>query len=168
MLVYTRYVRSLDRDELNRLWDDYRVVGRRFGLRERDMPRDIDGFEAYMAGMYASGDLYVTDEARELAIDIVLRPPVPAAPAATGRIGEPDHGRLVAERRPPPVRLLVGSSARRSPAGRRGVRQARCCANRGSSRYWTTSAMKLASTIRITPSRIIASITGTSPFLATV
>ena len=66
----------LDRDELDALWHDYRVVGRRFGLRERDMPRDIDGFEAYMAGMYASGDLFVTPEARELAVDIVLRPPV--------------------------------------------------------------------------------------------
>jgi uncharacterized protein (DUF2236 family) len=77
MLVYDKYVRSLTRDELNALWCDYRVVGRRFGLRERDMPRDIDGFEAYMAGMYASGELHVTDAARELAIDIVLRPPVP-------------------------------------------------------------------------------------------
>jgi uncharacterized protein (DUF2236 family) len=76
MLVYTRYVRSLSRDELNHLWSDYRVVGRRFGLRERDMPADIDGFEAYMAGMYASGELFVTDEARELAIDVVLHPPV--------------------------------------------------------------------------------------------
>jgi uncharacterized protein (DUF2236 family) len=41
------------------------------------MPRDIDAFEAYMAGMYASGDLHVTPAARELAIEIVLRPPVP-------------------------------------------------------------------------------------------
>ena len=77
MLVYRRYVRSLSHDELDALWRDYRVVGRRFGLRERDMPRDIDAFEAYMAGMYASGDLYVTPEARALAIDVVLHPPVP-------------------------------------------------------------------------------------------
>ena len=42
-------MRSLSRDELDALWRDYRVVGRRFGLRERDMPRDIDAFEAYMA-----------------------------------------------------------------------------------------------------------------------
>ena len=77
MLVYRKYVRSLSRDELDRLWRDYRLVGRRFGLRERDMPRDIDAFEAYMAAMYASGDLYVTPAARELAIDIVLHPPVP-------------------------------------------------------------------------------------------
>ena len=32
-----------------------------------------------MAGMYASGDLYVTPAARELAIDIVLRPAGAAA-----------------------------------------------------------------------------------------
>ena len=45
------------------------------------MPRDIDAFEAYMADMYASGELYVTPAARELAIDIVLHPPVPLAAA---------------------------------------------------------------------------------------
>ena len=77
MLVYRKYVRSLSREELDRLWRDYRVVGRRFGLRERDMPPDIDAFEAYMADMYASGDLHVTPEARRLAIDVVLHPPVP-------------------------------------------------------------------------------------------
>jgi uncharacterized protein (DUF2236 family) len=77
MLVYGRYVRSLSRDELNALWGDYRVVGRRFGLRERDLPRDIDAFEAYMAGMYSSGDLHVTPAARALAIDVVMHPPVP-------------------------------------------------------------------------------------------
>jgi uncharacterized protein (DUF2236 family) len=77
MLVYRKYVRSLSRDELAALWRDYRVVGRRFGLRERDMPSDIDAFEAYMADMYASGDLHVTRQARILAIDIVLNPPVP-------------------------------------------------------------------------------------------
>jgi uncharacterized protein (DUF2236 family) len=77
MLVYPKYVRSLSRAELDSLWRDYRVVGRRFGLRERDMPRDVDAFEAYMAGMYASGELYVTPQARELAVGIVLSPPVP-------------------------------------------------------------------------------------------
>jgi uncharacterized protein (DUF2236 family) len=41
------------------------------------MPADIDGFEAYMAGMYASGDLYVSERARDLAVNIVLRPSVP-------------------------------------------------------------------------------------------
>src|SRR5919107_2694848 len=54
MLVYGKYVRTLSRDELDALWRDYRVVGRLFGLRERDMPATIDGFEAYMAERYGS------------------------------------------------------------------------------------------------------------------
>ena len=33
-VVYQRYVRSLTRDEREALWQDYRVVGRQFGLRD--------------------------------------------------------------------------------------------------------------------------------------
>src|SRR5918993_1180090 len=77
MLVHSKYARTLDRDEKDELWRDYRVVGRCFRLRERDMPADIEAFEAYMAERYASPELVVTPQARELAVDIVLRPPVP-------------------------------------------------------------------------------------------
>ena len=77
MLVYQKYVRSLSRDELDALWRDYRVVGRLFGIPGNRMPADIDGFEAYMAQMYAGGDLYVTPQAREPAAQVVMRPPVP-------------------------------------------------------------------------------------------
>jgi len=77
MLVYGKYARTLSRDERDELWRDYRVVGRCFGLREREMPLDIEGFDAYMAERYASPELVVTPQARELAIDIVLKPPVP-------------------------------------------------------------------------------------------
>ena len=77
MLVYGKYVRSLSAAEEDALWADYRVVGRLFGLRERDLPADAAAFRAYMAERYASDALVVTPEARELAVDIVLRPPVP-------------------------------------------------------------------------------------------
>jgi len=77
MLVYGKYVRSLSPDEEDALWRDYRVVGRQFGLAEREMPPDARGFHAYMAERYASEALVVTPQARELAVDIVLRPPVP-------------------------------------------------------------------------------------------
>jgi uncharacterized protein (DUF2236 family) len=77
LVVYPRYVRRLEHHERDALWRDYRVVGRRFGLREADMPADIDAFDAYMEHMYACGDLAVTDAARELGTQIVLRPPVP-------------------------------------------------------------------------------------------
>jgi uncharacterized protein (DUF2236 family) len=78
MLVYGKYVRSLSHDELNALWGDYRVVGRQFGLAWEEMPADADAFAAYMRAMYAGGDLHVTPQARDLAVDIILHPPVPA------------------------------------------------------------------------------------------
>jgi uncharacterized protein (DUF2236 family) len=41
------------------------------------MPETIEDFDAYMAEMLASDVLHVGDEARELAIQIVMNPPVP-------------------------------------------------------------------------------------------
>jgi uncharacterized protein (DUF2236 family) len=77
MLVYDRYVTPMSRDERDAYWADQRVVGRLFALEESDMPQSIEAFDAYMAGMLAGDELGLTDEARELAIDIVMRPPVP-------------------------------------------------------------------------------------------
>jgi uncharacterized protein (DUF2236 family) len=77
LLVHDRYVGPLTRDERQAYWDDYRVVGGLFGLAERDMPRTIDDFEAYMYDTLCGGDLHVSPEARRLAIEIVLKPPVP-------------------------------------------------------------------------------------------
>jgi uncharacterized protein (DUF2236 family) len=77
LLVYSKYVRRLDRDDRDALWQDYRVVGRQFGLAERDMPASIEAFDAYVREMIDGGELFVTERARSLAIEIVLRPPVP-------------------------------------------------------------------------------------------
>ncbi len=77
LIVHDRYVRPLSHDERDRYWKDFRVLGREFGLKAREMPRDIDAFEAYMESMLAGPDLWVTDRARELAVEIVLRPPLP-------------------------------------------------------------------------------------------
>jgi len=74
LVVYERYVGELSRRERAAYWDDWRVYGRLFGLRDEEIPGDLG---AYMQEMLASGDLYVTEEARELAIQIVMRPPVP-------------------------------------------------------------------------------------------
>jgi uncharacterized protein (DUF2236 family) len=76
MLVYAKYVRALSREERDALWADYRVVGRCFGLRDRDMPADSAAFAEYMREMYSGGELVVTPRAREVAVDIVLHPPV--------------------------------------------------------------------------------------------
>jgi uncharacterized protein (DUF2236 family) len=77
LVVYERYVASLSRVERDAYWRDYRVIGGLFGLDDHEMPATIDDFDAYMHDMLTGGDLYVTESARELAVQIVMRPPVP-------------------------------------------------------------------------------------------
>jgi uncharacterized protein (DUF2236 family) len=77
IVVHERYVGRLTRDERDAYWRDYRVFGRMFGLRERDMPATIEGFDQYLRGMLDGGDLHVSEEARRTAVEIVLKPPVP-------------------------------------------------------------------------------------------
>jgi uncharacterized protein (DUF2236 family) len=75
--VYERYVRALQRAERDAYWADYRVVGSLFGLSGADMPADSRELEAYMHDMLSGDVLHVSEQARELAVEIVLRPPVP-------------------------------------------------------------------------------------------
>ncbi len=77
LVVYERFVATLDRDEKERYWADFRVVGNLFGLEDAEMPADLDALDRYREGMYASGDLFVSDWARTQARSIVLDPPVP-------------------------------------------------------------------------------------------
>lgn len=76
IVVYQKYVRVLRDDEQAQLWRDYRVIGRLFGLRARDMPSSLAGLDAYRHEMLEGERLYVSDWARERAREIVLRPPV--------------------------------------------------------------------------------------------
>jgi uncharacterized protein (DUF2236 family) len=77
LVVYERYVSSLSWAERDAYWQDYRVIGSLFGLEDDEMPADIDAFDEYMHDMLSGDVLYVTPAARELAIRIVMRPPVP-------------------------------------------------------------------------------------------
>jgi uncharacterized protein (DUF2236 family) len=77
LVVYRTYVGSLSRDDEARYWDDYKQVGRLFGLRVRDMPRTIADLDEYRREMLDGDHLHVTDWARERARTIVLEPPVP-------------------------------------------------------------------------------------------
>jgi uncharacterized protein (DUF2236 family) len=79
LVAYDRYVSSLSDAERDAYWQDYRVVGGLFGLQGSEMPVDILDFDDYMHDMLGGQDLFVTSTARELAIEIVMRPPVPLA-----------------------------------------------------------------------------------------
>jgi uncharacterized protein (DUF2236 family) len=76
MVVFERYVRAMRRSERRAYWADYRQVGRLFGLEAAEMP---DSLEDYVEDMLRGPDLEVTEQARELAVRIVLHPPVPLA-----------------------------------------------------------------------------------------
>src|SRR5215210_2294904 len=51
LLVYDKYVRGLSREERDAYWQDYRVIGRLFGLEDDEMPATIEEFDAYIADM---------------------------------------------------------------------------------------------------------------------
>jgi uncharacterized protein (DUF2236 family) len=79
LVVYRTYVGALSPEEESAYWADYRVIGRLFGLRERDMPRTLADLDDYRRSMLEGDALHVTDWARERARAIVLEPPVPLA-----------------------------------------------------------------------------------------
>lgn len=79
LLVYERYVGALSAGEREAYWLDYRVLGRLFGLDDAAMPATYADLGAYVRGMLSGDVLHVTEEARALAIRIVLQPPVPLA-----------------------------------------------------------------------------------------
>ena len=59
------------------LWEDYKVVGRLFGLRRGQMPGSVDELARYGRGMLSGDALHVGAWARRRAREIVLEPPVP-------------------------------------------------------------------------------------------
>jgi uncharacterized protein (DUF2236 family) len=77
VVVYDKYVRSISRQEEAALWQDYRVIGRLFGLSDSDMPGDLDELERYRRSMLDGNRLHVSSWARDRARKIVLEPPVP-------------------------------------------------------------------------------------------
>ena len=77
IVVYERFVGAMSIDEKQRYWQDFRVVGKLFGLAPDEMPADLEELDAYRDLVYASGRLHVSDWARVKAREIVFQPPVP-------------------------------------------------------------------------------------------
>jgi uncharacterized protein (DUF2236 family) len=79
LVVYRRYVGRLSRAEEAAYWDDWRTIGRLFGLRDSELPATLADADAYRREMLDGDRLFVTDWARSEALRIVFRPPVPLA-----------------------------------------------------------------------------------------
>jgi uncharacterized protein (DUF2236 family) len=76
VVVYRTYVGRLDDDERALLWEDYKVVGRLFGLRRGHMPGSVAELDEYGRTVLSGDRLFVGDWARRRAREIVLEPPV--------------------------------------------------------------------------------------------
>lgn len=71
----------LTRDRVARFYEETRPIGLAFGVPESMMPRDLDGFQAYVEEMLApAGPVRVGPTARDLA-NVILHPSLP------GRLG---------------------------------------------------------------------------------
>lgn len=77
LVVYRKYVGSLTLEQEAAYWEDYKVVGRLFGLRAGDMPATLDDLDDYRREMLDGDVLHVSPWARDRARAIVLEPPVP-------------------------------------------------------------------------------------------
>jgi uncharacterized protein (DUF2236 family) len=84
--AYDAWIAPLSRDERARYYAETLPVGRAFGIPATTLPPDLDGFEAYLAGMLGpGGPVRVGADARDLA-DAILHPPLGPAVVAAGPI----------------------------------------------------------------------------------
>jgi uncharacterized protein (DUF2236 family) len=77
LVVYQLYVDKLSDEEQAGYWDDYKQVGRLFGLRDGDMPDTLADLREYKREMLEGDTLHVSGWARRRAREIVLEPPIP-------------------------------------------------------------------------------------------
>ena len=75
-VVYRTYVGHLTELQRAALWEDYKVIGRLFGLRNADLPDTLADLDDYGHAMLTGDALHVGDWARRRAREIVLQPPV--------------------------------------------------------------------------------------------
>lgn len=77
LVAYQTYVRQLSDEERQAYWDDYKTVGKLFGLKDQEMPQSFDDLIDYKQEMLAGDRLYVNEWARGRATEIVFNPPFP-------------------------------------------------------------------------------------------
>jgi uncharacterized protein (DUF2236 family) len=71
--VYESCFGELPQDEIDRYYAETKVVAELFGIPESTIPESLDAMRAWMNDLIESGEVRVTDQARELA-EHILRP----------------------------------------------------------------------------------------------
>jgi uncharacterized protein (DUF2236 family) len=78
LVMHETFVRPLGEAERQAFYEDMKVVAQLFGTPATVIPASFSDFRAYQRERLASGEILVTDAAREVA-ETVLRPPVTVA-----------------------------------------------------------------------------------------
>jgi len=74
---YETLVRRLSPDEKDALWEDYVRFAELFGMPRGTAPSSHAGFRDYWERMWTGDELYLTDEARAVALAVAFRIPMP-------------------------------------------------------------------------------------------
>ncbi len=110
VVYYQRIFGSLAAEERERYWDEYRRVGELLGLPPDSMPATYEGLQEYIARRLNDGSLWISDERREQAVQMVLEPPF-SGWQRTAAIPLTETIRLVSVGLlPPEIRRLFGFS----------------------------------------------------------
>ena len=75
LVYYERIFGSLDADERERYWSEYRRVGEVLGLPPDSMPATHPELQDYIQGRLTDGSLWISGERREQAVRMILEPP---------------------------------------------------------------------------------------------
>jgi uncharacterized protein (DUF2236 family) len=75
LVYHERIFGSLDAADRDRYWSEYRRVGELFGLPDDSMPATLADLRNYIDGRLGDGSLWISDERREAAKQMVLSAP---------------------------------------------------------------------------------------------
>src|SRR5215218_3119528 len=71
VVYYERIFGSLTAEERERYWSEYRRVGELLGLPPESMPATYEGLREYMAGRLGDGSLWISDDRRAQAVQMI-------------------------------------------------------------------------------------------------
>jgi uncharacterized protein (DUF2236 family) len=75
VVYYERIFGSLSAEERERYWSEYRRVGELLGLPPESMPATYEGLRECMAGRLSDGSLWISEDRRKQAVQMILEPP---------------------------------------------------------------------------------------------
>jgi uncharacterized protein (DUF2236 family) len=108
LVYHERIFGSLAGEERERYWREYRRVGELLGLPPESMPATVEGLRQYVAGRLSDGSLWISDDRREQAVQMILEPPFTGV-LRTAAIPLTETIRLISVGLlPPEIRRLFG------------------------------------------------------------